>query len=43
MTEEEAQNLTYGDVADRARAIDYSFVNPLMEEWTDLWNRTLNS
>lgn len=43
LTEEEAQNLTYGDVADRARAIDYSFVNPLMEEWTDLWNRTLNS
>ncbi len=42
LTEEFAQNKTYGDVAKKAKAIDYSFVNPLMSQWIDTWNRTLN-
>jgi len=38
----QAANKTYGDVAKRARAIDYVLVNPLMSEWTEAWNRALN-
>lgn len=43
LTKEEAANMTYGDVANRARSIDYSVVNPLMADWTDKWNRTINN
>ncbi len=42
LSDEEAANMTYGAVADKAKAIDYSFVNPLLPEWTDQWNRILN-
>lgn len=38
----QAARMTYGDVARRARTIDYVFVNPLMNGWVDSWNRTLN-
>lgn len=38
-----AQNKTYGDIAQRAKAIDYSFVNPLLSDWIDQWNRIINS
>jgi putative spermidine/putrescine transport system substrate-binding protein len=38
----QAANKTYGGVAKRAKAIDYVLVNPLMNQWTDQWNRTLN-
>jgi putative spermidine/putrescine transport system substrate-binding protein len=37
------KNLTYGEVAKRARAIDYTLVNPLMSQWVETWNRTLNN
>ncbi|MDR3247459.1 MAG: ABC transporter substrate-binding protein [Treponema sp.] len=40
---EESRNITYGDVAQRAQAIDYTLVNPLMPQWIDTWNRTLNN
>lgn len=43
LTEEEALNKTYGDVAARAKVIDFKFVNPLLEEWVDQWTRILNS
>lgn len=43
LTEEQAKNKTYGDVATRAKAIDYSFVNPILPSWVDSWNRTLNN
>lgn len=43
LTEEEGKNITYGDVAQRARAVDYTLVNPLMSQWIDTWNRTLNN
>jgi putative spermidine/putrescine transport system substrate-binding protein len=43
LTVEESKNITYGDVAQRARAVDYTLVNPLMNQWIDTWNRTLNN
>lgn len=43
LTAEQAANKTYGEVAKRARAVDYTVVNPLMAEWTEAWNRTLNN
>ncbi len=42
LSEEFAQNKTYGEIAQKAKTIDYSFVNPLMSQWIDTWNRTLN-
>lgn len=42
LTDEESANLTYGEVAENAKSIDYTFVNPLLTEWTDQWNRILN-
>lgn len=42
LDEETAKNLTYGKVAENAKSIDYSFVNPLLDEWIDKWNRILN-
>ncbi|MGL4346382.1 MAG: ABC transporter substrate-binding protein [Cellulosilyticaceae bacterium] len=43
LTEEQAVNKTYGEVAAKAKAIDYGFVNPLLSKWIDQWNRILNS
>lgn len=43
LTPEESANMTYGDVANNAKTIDYTFVNPLLAQWTDQWNRILNS
>jgi putative spermidine/putrescine transport system substrate-binding protein len=43
LTEEQSKNITYGEVAQRARAVDYTVVNPLMDRWIDAWNRTLNN
>lgn len=40
---EVAENKTYGETASRAKAIDYSFVNPQLSSWIDQWNRILNS
>lgn len=42
-TEEEAKNMTYGKVAEGAKALDYSFVNPLLNSWIDQWNRIINN
>ncbi len=43
LTEEETGNMTYGDVAANAKALNYTFVNELLESWIDQWNRILNS
>ncbi len=43
LDEETAKNKTYGKVAETAKSIDYSFVNPLLPEWIDTWNKTLNN
>lgn len=42
LDEEVSKNMTYGSVAENAKVIDYTFVNPLLTEWTDQWNRILN-
>ena len=42
LTKEETAGMTFGDVANNATFLDYSFVNPLLAQWTDNWNRTLN-
>ena len=42
LSEDEAKKLTYGEIAESAKAIDYTFVNPLLANWTDQWNRILN-
>lgn len=41
LDQETAKNKTYGEVAAKAKSIDYSFVNPLLKDWIDTWNRTL--
>jgi putative spermidine/putrescine transport system substrate-binding protein len=43
LTAEQSKNITYGPVAQRAKALDYTLVNPLMSQWIDTWNRTLNN
>lgn len=42
LTEEEAANLTYGSVVDNAKTIDFKFVNTVMDEWINTWNRIMN-
>ncbi len=42
LTEEVAQNKTYGEAAENAKVINYSFVNPLLNNWIDQWNRIVN-
>ncbi len=34
---------TFNVVRERAKTVDYTFVLPLMETWTNQWNQTLNS
>ncbi len=43
LTEDEVGNMPYGDLANAMKTIDYSFVNPLLSQWIDQWNRILNS
>ncbi|WP_051912597.1 ABC transporter substrate-binding protein [Carnobacterium funditum] len=42
LEDEVAINKTYGDIAKRAKAIDYKFVNSHLEKWITTWNQTLN-
>ena len=42
LTQEQAGDKTYGDVAERAKAIDAKFVNEHLAQWTDQFNRTMN-
>lgn len=42
-TEEEAKNMTYGEKAENAKVLDYTFVNPQLNSWIDQWNRTINN
>lgn len=42
-TEEESQSMTYGPKAENAKVLDYSFVNPLLNDWIDQWNRIINN
>lgn len=42
LSDEEAGNMTYGAIADRAKTIDFDFVNGQMTDWIDRWNRLIN-
>lgn len=41
--ESNAISMTYGPVAENAKVLDYSFVNPILSDWIDQWNRIINS
>ncbi|WP_394525626.1 ABC transporter substrate-binding protein [Lacrimispora sp. JR3] len=41
--ESNAASMTYGPVAENAKVLDYSFVNPILSDWIDQWNRIINS
>lgn len=43
LTDEEASNLTYGDIADRAKAVDFNLINDNMTDWVDQWNNLMNN
>lgn len=42
-TAKESQNMTYGEKAEHAKVLDYTFVNPLLNNWIDQWNRIINN
>lgn len=42
LTDEEAGNMTYGAIADRAATVDFDFVNGQLTDWIDQWNRLIN-
>lgn len=42
LTAELAENKTVGDVAARAKMVDFTVVNPLMKDWVDRFNRLMN-
>lgn len=43
VAEENAKSMTYGAVAENAKVLDYSFVNPVLSDWIDQWNRIINN
>ena len=43
LTEEQALNKTYGEIAKNAKSIDYKFVNSVLSNWIEQWNRIINS
>ncbi len=43
LSDEESANMTYGAKAENAKVLDYSFVNPQLNNWIDQWNRTINN
>jgi len=42
LTPEVAANKTVGDVAAKAKMVDFNFVNPQMASWIDRYNRLMN-
>ena len=42
LTEEESKSLTYGSVVDNAKTTNFKFVNTVMDEWVNTWNRIMN-
>lgn len=42
LTAELAENKTVGEVADNAKMIDFTVINPLMASWVDRFNRLMN-
>lgn len=43
VSKEDSENMTYGPAAESAKVLDYSFVNPVLSDWIDQWNRTINN
>lgn len=42
LDEATSANKTYGDIAARAKAIDFTFVNENLDQWINTWNEVLN-
>lgn len=42
LTEEEAKDISYGEVVDKAKTLDFTFINSMMTSWIDTWNRIMN-
>lgn len=42
LTEEDAKNLTYGPVINNAKTLNFKFINSVMTNWIDSWNRIIN-
>lgn len=42
LTEEEAANLTYGDIIESGKVLDFKYINTQMSSWIDTWNRIMN-
>lgn len=42
LDKEEAKNKTYGEIATRAKTVDFVFINEQMASWVDQWNRIMN-
>ncbi|RHH70148.1 MULTISPECIES: ABC transporter substrate-binding protein [Vagococcus] len=42
LSEEEQGNKTYGEVANRAKMVDFNFVNDNLSTWLDRWNKIMN-
>jgi ABC transporter len=42
LSEEEVKTMTYGDVAERAKIVDFKLVNENLKDWIDQWNKLLN-
>lgn len=42
LTPEQSVNMTYGDVAKRAKTVDFKIVNEQLKAWIEQWNKILN-
>lgn len=39
---EQAETMTYGEDLDNGQVMDFEYINSMLDEWIDRWNRTLN-
>ena len=39
---DDVKTMTYGDVAKRAKTVDFKLVNENLKAWIDQWNKILN-
>ena len=42
LSEKRSENKTYGAIAERAKTVDFNFINSQLADWIDQWNRTMN-
>ncbi|QHM60495.1 Spermidine/putrescine-binding periplasmic protein [Pediococcus pentosaceus] len=42
LTSKDAKNKTYGDIAKRAKTIDFEYVNSQLKNWITEWNKIMN-